>query len=40
MHLDTRLAHAGRDPDRQFGVINPPVYRASTIVFPSPRRTR
>jgi cystathionine beta-lyase len=35
MHLDTRLAHAGRDPDRQFGVINPPVYRASTIVFPT-----
>jgi cystathionine beta-lyase len=35
MQLDTRLAHAGRDPDRQFGVINPPVYRASTIVFPT-----
>jgi cysteine-S-conjugate beta-lyase len=33
MDVDTRLAHAGRDPDRQQGVINPPVYRASTIVF-------
>ena len=35
MDVDTRLAHAGRDPDRQHGIINPPVYRASTIVFPT-----
>ena len=35
MDVETRLAHAGRDPDRQFGVVNPPVYRASTIVYPT-----
>jgi cystathionine beta-lyase len=35
MHDDTRLAHAGRDPDRNFGIVNPPVYRASTIIFPT-----
>ena len=30
--LDTLLAHAGRDPDKNFGVVNPPVYHASTIL--------
>ena len=35
MNQDTRLVHAGRDPDRNFGIINPPVYRASTIVYPT-----
>ncbi|MBI1733532.1 MAG: cystathionine beta-lyase [Candidatus Rokubacteria bacterium] len=35
MKLDTRLVHAGRDPERNFGVVNPPVYRASTIVYPT-----
>jgi len=34
MKPDTRLVHAGRDPDRNFGIVNPPVYRASTIVYP------
>ena len=29
---DTLLAHAGRDPDKNFGVVNPPVYHASTII--------
>ena len=29
---DTLLAHAGRDPARNFGVVNPPVYHASTII--------
>jgi len=29
---DTLLAHAGRDPAHNFGVVNPPVYHASTIV--------
>jgi cysteine-S-conjugate beta-lyase len=29
---DTLLAHAGRDPARNFGVVNPPVYHASTIL--------
>jgi cystathionine beta-lyase len=27
--------HAGRDPLRNFGVVNPPIYRASTILFPT-----
>jgi len=30
--LDTLLAHAGRDPEKNFGVVNPPIYRASTIL--------
>lgn len=30
--LDTLLAHAGRDPEKNFGVVNPPVYHASTIL--------
>lgn len=30
----TRLAHGGRDPKSQHGVVNPPVYRASTVLFP------
>lgn len=30
---ETILTHAGRDPRRQRGAVNPPVYRASTIVF-------
>ncbi len=29
---DTLLAHAGRDPEHNFGVVNPPVYHASTII--------
>jgi cystathionine beta-lyase len=32
---DTILTHAGRDPHANFGVVNPPVYHASTIVFPT-----
>ena len=35
MKIDTRLVHAGRDPDKNFGVVSPPVYRASTIIFRS-----
>jgi cystathionine beta-lyase len=35
MNPETRLVQAGRDPDRHFGVVNPPLYRASTIVYPS-----
>jgi cystathionine beta-lyase len=31
----TRVTVAGRDPERQHGVVNPPVYHASTILFPS-----
>jgi cystathionine beta-lyase len=33
MKIDTRLVHAGRDPDKNFGIVNPPVYRASTILY-------
>lgn len=29
---DTLLAQAGRDPAANFGVVNPPVYHASTII--------
>lgn len=35
MKKNTRLVHAGRHPERQFGAVNPPVYRASTILHPS-----
>ena len=33
MKEDTRLIHAGRNPRNQQGAVNPPVYRASTVVF-------
>lgn len=32
---DTRLVTAGRDPDEQFGFVNPPVYHASTVLYPT-----
>lgn len=32
---DTKLGHAGSDPVNEFGVINPPVYHASTVAFPT-----
>ena len=32
---DTLLAHAGRAPEKNFGVVNPPVYHASTILYPT-----
>jgi cysteine-S-conjugate beta-lyase len=32
MKFDTLLAHAGRDPQRFEGLVNPPVARASTIL--------
>ena len=35
MKPDTLLVTAGRDPEAQAGAVNPPVYRASTIVFPT-----
>lgn len=31
----TQLVHVGRDPTAQHGFVNPPVYRGSTVVFPS-----
>ena len=33
--LDTLLAHSGGDPTERHGAVNPPVYRASTFVFPT-----
>ena len=39
-HLDrfrerTRLVHAGRDPFEQHGFVNTPIYRGSTVLYPS-----
>ncbi len=31
----TRVTTLGRDPHANFGVVNPPVYHASTILYPS-----
>ena len=31
---DTITTHAGRDPQRYDGVVNTPVFRASTVLFP------
>lgn len=33
MQDDTWLVHGGRDPRRQRGMVNPPVYHASTVLF-------
>ena len=35
MATRTRLVHAGRRPHDNHGVVNPPVYHASTILQPS-----
>jgi cystathionine beta-lyase len=32
---DTRLLHLGRDPKKQHGFVNAPIYRGSTVVFPT-----
>ena len=32
---DTILTHAGNDPHANFGIVNPPVYHASTVLFPT-----
>nr|MBF0684798.1 PLP-dependent transferase [Pseudomonas sp.] len=31
--VETTLTHLGRDPDDQFGFVNTPVYRGSTVLF-------
>jgi cystathionine beta-lyase len=31
----TRLVHAGREPARQHGFVNTPIYRGSTVIFPT-----
>jgi len=35
MNDDTLLVHAGRDPARHDGTVNPPVHHASTVLFRS-----
>lgn len=35
MKQDTVLVTAGRDPTQQHGAVNPPIYHASTILFPT-----
>jgi cystathionine beta-lyase len=32
---DTKLAHLGLNPDAYFGIVNPPIARASTILYPN-----
>lgn len=34
-HVATRLTHLGRNPGENFGFVNPPLYRGSTILYPS-----
>ncbi len=34
-NVATRLANAGRDPFAHHGYVNPPVYHASTLLYPS-----
>ncbi|MEM7399681.1 MAG: PLP-dependent transferase, partial [Pseudomonadota bacterium] len=31
----TRLSHAGRDPRRYQGFVNTPIYRGSTVLYPT-----
>ncbi|GAB6053917.1 cystathionine beta-lyase [Magnetospira thiophila] len=35
MKKDTLLTSAGRSPEANHGLVNPPVYHASTVTFPS-----
>ena len=35
MKKQTRLINAGRNPEANFGIVNPPVYHASTVLFPT-----
>lgn len=32
-HLDSLLAHLGKDPAAQAGFVNPPIHRGSTVLF-------
>ena len=31
--METILTHGGRTPEDQFGFVNTPVYRGSTVLF-------
>ena len=35
MKYETRLLHAGRNPEAYHGIVNTPVFHASTVVFPT-----
>jgi cystathionine beta-lyase len=35
MRPRTKLVYAGREPQEQFGFVNTPVYRGSTVLFPN-----
>ncbi|HET6492844.1 MAG TPA: cystathionine beta-lyase [Burkholderiales bacterium] len=35
MKKDTLLAHTGRDPEKYDGMVNTPVFRTSTVLFPT-----
>jgi cystathionine beta-lyase len=35
MKDETRLVSEGRDPENNFGIVNPPVYHASTVLMPT-----
>jgi cysteine-S-conjugate beta-lyase len=35
MKDETKLVTLGRHPERNYGIINPPVYHASTVLFPT-----
>jgi len=32
---DTLIVTLGRDPEANFGIVNPPVYHCSTVIFPT-----
>jgi cystathionine beta-lyase len=32
---ETRLVNAGRDPQSYYGFVNPPIYHASTVLYPT-----
>ena len=31
--MDTLLTHAGNHPETNHGIVNPPVYHASTVLY-------
>lgn len=35
--IDTRIVHAGRAPEEHMGTVNPPAWRASTVIAPTVR---
>lgn len=35
MKKDTEIVSAGRAPEKHSGIVNPPVYHASTVLFPT-----